>query len=359
MRAITLAHLTLIMTGAMVLNAQAATRVDPLPISMIYTLTEAIADLPLQPILFKSGSYEVVADDQQVLQALGKTIGDLPIYVLVEAFTDAKGTPEANLVLSQKRAQAVAAAIMANGVLESNQVVTIGHGSRFALDKSGDARGDRSVRITLLRSKNRTESAQYILAKLAERGIEFRDVAARSVPQEEKSEDITPKPKLDIGLSLLASASAPFSVVRGLDLTSPMSLGLKLSIPQLFSTFNGYIGISQQSYQITGEFRRDQYETFSANFAIGGDLIAEKFFRIHWETGIFVGQGELRINPAIAAIGSARPAPLSAVYGGGIVLLGGALRLPKTKIYPTIAAYVKAAEFGFEPGLQFGLSHWF
>ncbi len=87
---------------------------------------------------FNLGSAKLTAEAQQVVDqavSAAKTGSDQPI--LITGFTDTTGTPAYNLRLSKQRAQAVADAMIAQGIA-ANRITTKGVGENDLLVPTGD-----------------------------------------------------------------------------------------------------------------------------------------------------------------------------------------------------------------------------
>lgn len=81
-------------------------------------LDAALKALNLPTVNFASGSYEIPGDARPVLTKAAAVIQLLPANVRLEiaGHTDNTGTPEANMVLSRQRGQAIADFLVAGGV---------------------------------------------------------------------------------------------------------------------------------------------------------------------------------------------------------------------------------------------------
>lgn len=108
-------------------NAQASkalTGIDPEKANP----NDIVAALNLQIINFASGSTEIPAENKAILNQAADLLKQLPqTKLLVKGFTDNVGKPEANKLLSQKRAQSVVNYFIQQGV-DKSQFTAIGFG---------------------------------------------------------------------------------------------------------------------------------------------------------------------------------------------------------------------------------------
>ena len=104
--------------------SQALTSIDPEQANP----NDIVAALNLQIINFATGSTEIPAENKAILNQAADLLKQLPqTKLLVKGFTDNVGQPEANKLLSQKRAQSVVNYFIQQGV-DKSQFTAIGFG---------------------------------------------------------------------------------------------------------------------------------------------------------------------------------------------------------------------------------------
>lgn len=138
-----------------------------------YTLDEVLRNEPvrayspridLDTITFETGSATIGNDQMQSLfylgQAMEEVLGERPDEVyLIEGHTDAVGRDYDNLILSDRRAQAVAVALSQNFDIPPENLVTQGYGEQYLkIPTEGPDRRNR--RATILRLTDLLEAAQ-------------------------------------------------------------------------------------------------------------------------------------------------------------------------------------------------------
>ena len=110
-----------------------------------YTLDEVLRNEPvrayspridLDTITFETGSATIGNDQMQSLfdlgQAMEEVLGEHPDEVyLIEGHTDAVGRDYDNLILSDRRAEAVAVALSQNFEIPPENLVTQGYGEQY------------------------------------------------------------------------------------------------------------------------------------------------------------------------------------------------------------------------------------
>ena len=130
-----------------------------LALSLNITNARAVTDCPPNSqgvpgpfyVLFAVGSTHIDAAGMEKIQAAAKLARDLYIRkVCVRGKADKQGNAEANITLSVKRAQAVADALVRQGV-DASTVVVVGKGEGYgdSINIFDDSQIDRSARISL------------------------------------------------------------------------------------------------------------------------------------------------------------------------------------------------------------------
>ena len=101
-------------------------------------------------VLFRTGSAEIAPETAQGIQVLAEAVAKSPaLKVRVDGYADARGTADANLKLSEARANAVRDLFLAAGVRdEALEINAYGKSQSVAEDPDGLAL-DRRVRLTL------------------------------------------------------------------------------------------------------------------------------------------------------------------------------------------------------------------
>ena len=101
-------------------------------------------------VLFRTGSSQITADIAHQIQVLAQAVAkSASLKVRVDGYADPRGTVDANLELSEERANAVRDLFLAAGVSESAlQVNAYGKSQSVAQDADGYAL-ERRVRLTL------------------------------------------------------------------------------------------------------------------------------------------------------------------------------------------------------------------
>ena len=132
------------------------------PVERIYSVDEVVHSarirdkvrrIDLDTITFDTGSAEIGEDQVNHLQALGDAINKIlkqnPAETfLIEGHTDAVGSDESNLVLSDERAQSVAEALTSVFDIPAENLTTQGYGERYLkVDTQGADRENRRVAI--------------------------------------------------------------------------------------------------------------------------------------------------------------------------------------------------------------------
>jgi len=132
------------------------------PIEQVYTLDQVrysarlrdiMPRIDLDTITFPTGSAEIQPSQEDNLQALANAINDIlkddPGQVfLVEGHTDAVGSAQSNLILSDQRAESVAAALTQDFGVAPENLVTQGYGEQYLKVETQEAsRINRRVAI--------------------------------------------------------------------------------------------------------------------------------------------------------------------------------------------------------------------
>lgn len=101
-------------------------------------------------VLFRTGSAEITADIAHQIQVLAQAVAKSPeLKIRVDGYADPRGTIDANMKLSQDRANAVRDLLLASGVNEEVlEVNAYGKSQSTAEDNDGYAL-ERRVRLTL------------------------------------------------------------------------------------------------------------------------------------------------------------------------------------------------------------------
>jgi outer membrane protein OmpA-like peptidoglycan-associated protein len=116
-------------------------------------IRDKVRRIDLDTITFDTGSAEVGEDQVNHLQALGDAINrllkDNPAETfLIEGHTDAVGSDESNLVLSDERAQAVAEVLTGVFDIPAENLTTQGYGEQYLkVNTSGASRENRRVAV--------------------------------------------------------------------------------------------------------------------------------------------------------------------------------------------------------------------
>lgn len=130
-----------------------------LALSLNITNARAVTDCPPNSqgvpgpfyVLFAVGSSHIDAAGMEKIQAAAKLAKDLYIRkVCVRGKADKQGNADANITLSVKRAQAVADALVKQGV-DATTIAVVGKGEGYgdSINIFDDSQIDRSARISL------------------------------------------------------------------------------------------------------------------------------------------------------------------------------------------------------------------
>ena len=116
-------------------------------------IRDKVRRIDLDTITFETGSAEITRDQASSLRQVATAIGDLlerdpGETFLIEGHTDAVGSDESNLVLSDERAGSVASVLSDLFEIPAENLVTQGYGERYLkIDTDGPARENRRVTI--------------------------------------------------------------------------------------------------------------------------------------------------------------------------------------------------------------------
>jgi outer membrane protein OmpA-like peptidoglycan-associated protein len=115
------------------------------PVQRPYTLNEVLQDenvraavprIDLDTITFEVGKAGIGSDQEQALKEIGEALRDIiaknpdEVY-LVEGHTDKTGSDRDNLILSERRAKAVAVALSERFAIPPENLITRGFGERY------------------------------------------------------------------------------------------------------------------------------------------------------------------------------------------------------------------------------------
>jgi outer membrane protein OmpA-like peptidoglycan-associated protein len=132
------------------------------PVERVYSVDEVkysarirdkVRRIDLDTITFETGSAEIDRDQASTLREVAKAIGDIldrdpGETFLIEGHTDAVGSDESNLVLSDERAESVANVLTELFDIPAENLTTQGYGERYLkIDSDGPVRENRRVTI--------------------------------------------------------------------------------------------------------------------------------------------------------------------------------------------------------------------
>lgn len=127
----------------------AATALSPADPAGAAPVREPVVCPELPRPYFAPGSAALDAGDASALQRLGTWLAAHPdVTVAIDGYADRVGSATGNLVMSDRRAQAVAGALAAGGVPESRMVLRA-LGARAARDEAGTDSTERRAELTL------------------------------------------------------------------------------------------------------------------------------------------------------------------------------------------------------------------
>ncbi|MEM7248118.1 MAG: OmpA family protein [Acidobacteriota bacterium] len=119
----------------------------PLNVRQLATLRERTSNLVRQTMLFRSGSAQLAAQSEQVIELLAGMLESAPnVDIRIEGRVSPSGNPLRDLELSQRRADVVAERLV-NAGLDSNRIIATGLGSSLSDITTEDR--DRSNEILL------------------------------------------------------------------------------------------------------------------------------------------------------------------------------------------------------------------
>jgi peptidoglycan-associated lipoprotein len=102
------------------------------------SLDEINRESPLQPVFYLYDSSDITCENQAVLQRNAEVLRRyLNWVVTVEGHSDERGTPEYNLSLGERRAQAARAYLISLGV-PADQLRTVSYGKEFPFDSGSN-----------------------------------------------------------------------------------------------------------------------------------------------------------------------------------------------------------------------------
>ncbi|MBN1399173.1 MAG: OmpA family protein [Bacteroidetes bacterium] len=127
---------------------------DPKKPKPVAFKTEVGKAIVLEGIVFKTGSAVITDVSDAILSNAKKTLEDNPeIFVQIQGFTDAVGSEKTNLRLSQKRADAVKAWLIRNGI-SSKRITAKGFGEANPIGDNSTPEGrQKNRRIEFFRTK--------------------------------------------------------------------------------------------------------------------------------------------------------------------------------------------------------------
>lgn len=149
------------------------------------------AVLTERKITFAPGSAEIAADAGGTMEALAKILLGCPALKLeIAGHTDAEGSTEGNLALSQARAEAVLLALQGRRVVVSGMIAK-GYGEGVPVADNGDAAGreaNRRIEFTLLDAPAPlTEGAAAVTAEDTSPSVAPKEITLRPKPRPERN----------------------------------------------------------------------------------------------------------------------------------------------------------------------------
>ncbi|MBU0486029.1 MAG: OmpA family protein [Proteobacteria bacterium] len=110
-------------------------------------------NFPVGQSVIMPANYTLLSKMQRAVRIFGEPT------MVIEGHTDSTGSPEANNLLSQQRAEAVRQYLLANGVVRSDQVVAAGFGAKRPLSPNTTAEGravNRRIDVVITPVQNTT-----------------------------------------------------------------------------------------------------------------------------------------------------------------------------------------------------------
>ncbi|PKP21260.1 MAG: hypothetical protein CVU05_07160 [Bacteroidetes bacterium HGW-Bacteroidetes-21] len=103
------------------------------------TTKASLTDVDLQPVFFGYDKNNISISAQQVMENNLKVLKENPqLKIRLEAHTDARGSSEYNMSLSQRRADSVKNFLLKNGIDKSRIIETVGLGETILFNKCAD-----------------------------------------------------------------------------------------------------------------------------------------------------------------------------------------------------------------------------
>ncbi len=98
-----------------------------------------VGTLRVRPIYFQSGTAQITEEGVREVEAMGRDLARYPRYrLLVRGHTSVDGDEEANVQLSQQRAEAVAAQLVRLFGIQPSRIRAVGVGGAMPLPREGD-----------------------------------------------------------------------------------------------------------------------------------------------------------------------------------------------------------------------------
>lgn len=337
----------------------------PITIRNVYSEAEPIADMTKLNIYFERGSWVVSLGQREIIRDLAEKLADLDLIILVEAYTDSEGTPQANLILSEKRANAVAESLSTDNAVRSSRIITKGYGAEFA---SETARGDdRKVRVTLFRSRDNPQSREQIIASLKAKEIDVieRGPGAPALQAANLAGDEA-FPRIGAGIHRTFLLYG----IEGIDPASGSGFWLKANLWRLTDNFSLGAGVSQALYSAHTATHSFNIVAMTYNGYLDWRLPRGRYYALHLSAHIgFDSYAIEQVGESATASSSNNTGTAPRVDGPEVDLglrspaLGYGIhpaivwRVPKYSIFPTIAADLSKNEFGTRFGALLGI--WF
>jgi outer membrane protein OmpA-like peptidoglycan-associated protein len=124
--------------------------------------TDAGVVLTLTDVVFEYDKADLKTGAERGLGRLSNFLQQNPQrQVLIEGFTDSRGSEQYNQQLSERRAEAVAQALIADGIA-SDRITTRGHGEQYPIatnDTDAGRQKNRRVEITILNADRNADDA--------------------------------------------------------------------------------------------------------------------------------------------------------------------------------------------------------